>query len=408
MSGEDPASGQQDRPLGQNPSPDATTDGPQGGVEQGSDGSFPSATTGGPQGRIEQGVGGPSAGATPSGSRTTRRVAHARKAASLDDRKVRRAALSVGVAVAMTAGAITLIGCVVLIVLSTTNAIQFSQPPEAVMEHGRIIITQPRPKVGWLNADRFIWAVAILAFVSLIVTPLVAWWVARRATKPLSEALRLQRHFVADASHELRTPLTALSSRVQILQRRLAAGKPIEDIADQLRNDTTNITRILNDMLFTVEGTPLAEGTRSSVVESVRQATRSLVPLAQKNGVTITVEVEKDMKVAVPDTSLTRAIIAITDNAISHAPSGSSVDIAIRQVDRSARVTVTDHGTGIVGVKPDQVFDRFAHGAETGRKRSFGLGLALASEVAHRFGGDIRVADTSAQGTTFALSFPIA
>jgi signal transduction histidine kinase len=164
--------------------------------------------------------------------------------------------------------------------------------------------------------------------------------------------------------------------------------------------------RVLDDMLLTVEGAPTAEGTRSSLMSCLRTGVDSLAALAEEAQVTIRVHADQDLLVAAPDTSLTRAIVAVVDNAIHHAPPNSVVDVQVRAEGRMALIRVTDQGSGITGVDPDHIFDRFAHGAETGRKRSFGLGLALASEVAHRFGGDIEVESTSSHGTTFALRFP--
>ncbi len=321
----------------------------------------------------------PSGGVTPPvvapPPRTTRRTAHARNAASRDDQKVRRAALSIGVAVALTTGAVVLVGCVVLVILSMANAVPLTTGRGTVAhdQYGRIVIIPEKPHWGWLNADQFIWAVAILALVVLVLSPLVAWFVARRAVKPMVEALQLQRHFVADASHELRTPLTALSARVQILRRRLASGRPVDDIATQLLGDTANITRVLDDMLLTAEGTPVVGGAKTSVVASVRQAVTSLSALAEQSGVTLMVQTAGDMTVAVPEISLTRAIVAIVDNAIQHSPQGASVEVSAGPRRRMAVIRVTDHGGGIAGVDPSRLFERFAHGPETGgRKRSFG------------------------------------
>jgi len=235
----------------------------------------------------------------------------------------------------------------------------------------------------------------------------VAWFMARRAVRPLADALRLQRNFIADASHELRTPLTALSARVQILGRRLAQGKPIDDVVAQLYSDTTNMANVLDDMLLTVEGAPAEAGVRTSAVQCLREAVTSLDSLAEQRGVALTLTASSDMMVAVPQSSLTRAVVAIIDNAIQHSEPGTTVEITAQPEGTNAVIRVRDHGSGIEGVEPEHVFDRFAHGAETGHKRGFGLGLALASGVAHRFGGDIRVESTSSQGTTFALGFPL-
>ena len=50
---------------------------------------------------------------------------------------------------------------------------------------------------------------------------LAAAVLARRAVRPMAQALEQQRRFVADAGHELRTPLTLLSTRSQLLARRV-------------------------------------------------------------------------------------------------------------------------------------------------------------------------------------------
>jgi len=336
--------------------------------------------------------------------RMTRRAARAaRTHVPDDDRKVRDAAMSVGVAVAIASGAVVFLGCLIVIIIVMVNAVQVPSGYEPAGRPGARL----GPRWGWLNAYQVILTVAIVAIASLVLTSLVAWFMARRAVRPLADALKLQRDFIADASHELRTPLTALSSRVQILQRRLTSGKPIDDVVAQLLGDTTNMAHVLDDMLLTVEGAPAETGVKTSVVDCLRQAVTSLDSLAEQKDVAMTLTAACDMMVSVPKSSLTRAVVAIVDNAIQHTRPASTIEISAQIEESTAVIRVRDHGDGIEGVDPTHVFDRFAHGSETGHKRSFGLGLALASGVAHRFGGDIRVESTSTQGTTFALSFPL-
>jgi signal transduction histidine kinase len=259
--------------------------------------------------------------------------------------------------------------------------------------------------MGWVSADELLWAVVLLAVVSVVLAGVVGWWASKKAVTPLAEALRLQRHFVADASHELRTPLTALSSRVQILERRMAAGKEVDSVIAQLQTDADAMTHTLNDLLLTAEGAARVDSA-ASMSRAVDSAVSSLESLAEEGQVRCVTSIEGDPMVGVPFTSLTRAIVAVVDNAIQHSPAGTTVTVSARVEGATAVVRVADQGPGIVGVDPAHVFDRFAHGSETGKRRSFGLGLALASEVAHRFGGDISVESTGPDGTVFALSFP--
>ena len=71
------------------------------------------------------------------------------------------------------------------------------------------------------ESRRLILALLWAGVVGVSLAALAASWLARRAVAPMAETIALQRRFVADASHELRTPLTLLSTRVQLLARRL-------------------------------------------------------------------------------------------------------------------------------------------------------------------------------------------
>ncbi|MFZ8393358.1 histidine kinase dimerization/phospho-acceptor domain-containing protein, partial [Staphylococcus aureus] len=63
---------------------------------------------------------------------------------------------------------------------------------------------------------------------------ILGWLATRRAVRPLVDALRRQREFVADASHELRTPLAILDARLQLLERSLGPADPNAEVVGRL------------------------------------------------------------------------------------------------------------------------------------------------------------------------------
>ena len=71
-------------------------------------------------------------------------------------------------------------------------------------------------------------------------------------------------------------------------------------------------------------------------------------------------------------------------------------------------IRVSDHGSGIDPADAERIFERFARGSETGRRRGFGLGLALVRDVLTRYSGRIEVESTSPSGTTFLITLPSA
>ncbi|MGT2426683.1 sensor histidine kinase [Amnibacterium kyonggiense] len=123
---------------------------------------------------------------------------------------------------------------------------------------------------------------------------------------------------------------------------------------------------------------------------------------------TIEVVVANEARVGLSEASLRRALVVLIDNAVAHSPDGSRVQVAAEVERGRAVVRVRDEGGGIVGIDVEQVFERFAHGPDRGRRRGFGIGLSLVRDLAVRHGGRVVVESTSDTGTTMRLELPTA
>ncbi|MBD8658654.1 HAMP domain-containing histidine kinase [Frigoribacterium sp. CFBP 8754] len=284
----------------------------------------------------------------------------------------------------------------------------------------------------FVSATDVVAGLVVLGLGGVVFAGLVTVVIARRAVRPLGEALRLQRQFVADASHELRTPLAVLDARLQALQRAIAGGaatadeRVTTDLA-RLRDDSRALVDIVGDLLEAAGRDPSEAAPAEPVVvdDVVEDVLRSMSVLAEERGVALQHDGAAAARVPVPPASLRRAVLALVDNALSHAPSGSTVTVSTRVDGGAAVLSVTDRGAGITGIDPARVFDRFARAdpppaapaapatvvapaAGPGRRPSFGIGLALVREIALRHGGSVRVAATAATGTTLELALPVA
>ncbi|WP_298866136.1 HAMP domain-containing sensor histidine kinase [uncultured Microbacterium sp.] len=318
-----------------------------------------------------------------------------------DTRGVRRAALSIGLWVGVSSGVIVAIGIGVLI------AVVLSTSRREGEEHGG----------GWFGGpagtrddfivdfDVIVPAVIVLGVIGVVLLGVVAAVAARRSVRPLGEALRRQRNFVADASHELRTPLTTLTSRIQVLQRRHDRGEDLGAGLTDLRHDADMMADVLNDLLIAAEEESLADG-NADVATAAAVAVAAMTTSAQDSEVSLTITVDQDVKAQLPEVTLVRILVALLDNAVQHSPARGTVSIRIGRDARNVTVRVIDEGSGIEGISPEQVFERFARPRESGRPRSFGLGLSLVRDVARRAGGSIEVERSTASGTTFLLTLP--
>ncbi|GAA1240918.1 signal transduction histidine kinase [Microbacterium phyllosphaerae] len=317
-----------------------------------------------------------------------------------DARRVRRAALSIGVWVGVASGVIVAIGIAILIsvILSTSR--------REGQEHGGGWFGQGGPRDDFIvDIDVVVPTVIVLGAVGVILLGVVAAIAARRSVRPLSDALRQQRNFVADASHELRTPLTTLTSRIQVLQRRHDRGEDVAQGLGELRRDADMMGDVLTDLLISAEGESHAGGT-ADVETAASSAVSTIATIAQESQVLLRVTSDSEVTAQIPHVTLVRILVALLDNAVQHSPAGGTVSVRISHDAHHAMVRVIDEGSGIDGIPADQVFERFARPRESGRPRSFGLGLALVRDVARRSGGSIVVETSTPAGTTFLLTLP--
>jgi two-component system, OmpR family, sensor kinase len=316
---------------------------------------------------------------------------------------VRRASRVVGLQITIASGALVIatIGVAFFFILDQLRPSELAEKP-LPGEH-KIYIDTTEAMIAFIIVG--VLAVVVAGVASLLIT--------RRAVGPLGRALRIQRAFVQDASHELRTPLAVLDARLQILQRGLPPGDPSTPIVSELRTDTRTLIDIVNDLLLAADPDQEAPSQPTSVIPAVERAIDGMRVLAQPRGIRVQFDAHGDPSVAVPSAGLQRCVTALVDNALTHAPDGSTIAVAVRTQARSVSLTVTDEGEGIQGIDPQRIFDRFArapHPADSDRggRPSFGIGLALVRDIAARYGGSVDVADTSDKGTVLELTFPIA
>jgi signal transduction histidine kinase len=318
-----------------------------------------------------------------------------------DARLVQRTARSVGLWITVAVSAL------VIAVLIAVLAFVFRQVPinDLLDKHHH----EETVDVGGLDA---LIAAVMIGVIAIALAGAIGLFATRRVVAPLVDALSRQRRFVADASHELRTPLAILDTRLQALERSMALDDPHRETVHELRGDSRTLIAIVGDLLESVEVENTAPRGPVAVGRVVEAAVDAMGMLAQERGVRVaSAPVSDDLAVAMPETSLHRALVALIDNAIKHSPEGQTVTVTTTASRSEVRIAVSDHGSGIQGIDPDRVFDRFARSSRSAdgggsARTGFGIGLSLVQDTAGRFGGAVEVTETSKRGATITMRLP--
>ena len=218
------------------------------------------------------------------------------------------------------------------------------------------------------------------------------------------------KRFIADASHELRTPITALATFNELLQ-----GSAAEDTVAReefLRESHAQLARLqwitanLLDLSRLDAGIASLSIARHAAADIVEAAATGAAPLAQKKGVTLTIEgTDPGLFLDCDRGRVEMAVSNLVVNAVKFSGERGIVTVRAERGDGVVKFIVGDSGPGIPAEELPMIFERFYRG-RSATSDGAGLGLAIVQSVARAHGGAIRVRSAPGAGSLFTLEIP--
>ena len=234
---------------------------------------------------------------------------------------------------------------------------------------------------------------------------LLAQW----AVRPVEKSWKQQRQFVADASHELKTPLTVILSSLDMLDR-YGDGDPEKQQRwlDNVRASSVQMKTLVEEMLVLARNDNATQQVtmgRCSLSDVVEDALMLFEPLAFEQGKTIQEDIASQVEVT-GDTGLLRRVVDIyLDNACKYSPAGSVISVTLRSEGRRALLSVHSQGQPIPRDQLERIFERFYRSDPSRTQEGYGLGLAIATELAKLHHGRVW-AQSDDTGNSFFFSLP--
>jgi signal transduction histidine kinase len=319
-----------------------------------------------------------------------------------------------------------------------------------------ILIAVPRPAVPLfaILTDELMLPVLLAAGFALIVSLLVAFWLARWVGNPLQEIVdtshrmpsaevravtprgprevqelaqafnsmnwrvqnsqQSQRAFVANVSHELKTPLTSVQGFAQaILDGTAATPDAQRQAAQVIYDESARMHRMVLDLLDLARldaGTLDLQRVPVDLAPLLNSIAEKFSPQARTADVIIRVEAEVLPSITGDGDRLAQVFTNLVDNALKFTPAGGSVTLRATSADSKVRVDVTDTGAGIPVEAQAHIFDRFFQADPSrsgGARHGAGLGLAIVKEIVAAHGGTINFRSEPGVGSTFTVTLPL-
>jgi signal transduction histidine kinase len=247
-----------------------------------------------------------------------------------------------------------------------------------------------------------------------------------REITSLRERLRRERaereEMLTVVSHELRTPVTIISG-----YNRLLLSEEVGPLTEEQRRfllESTKGCRRLNAFIEHLleasrerAGDEVLEISRGSLCAVIQSVTDLLQPLLEEQDLRVDLDVPPDAdRVQFDRLRVEQVLTNLVGNAIKHAPSGGTIEIATRRLPPSAsgerparpfvEVSVSDEGPGVPEEDRDRIFEAYVQAGEQSRAGGLGLGLAVCKRLVEVHGGSIAVTDRPGGGSRFAFTLP--
>ncbi len=287
--------------------------------------------------------------------------------------------------------------------------------------------------------------------VSVITTFAVAYWLSRRALRPvedvaavaarieasdlterinargqpqevqrlsdtfdsmlarLDRAFQQQRNFVLDVAHELRTPLTALRGNIDVILMRDDLDAETRQQMERMSAETARLIRLTSNLLYLAMADTGHELDRRPVeldvlcldVYRLMRDLRPEVNVRLGNEDQVTVIGDRDL--------LKQMLLNLVENGVKYTPAGGQVTLSLYRDEDRARIVVEDTGRGLSPEELPRIFQRFYRGGNSGRRGSggAGIGLAIVDWIVRAHGGEIMVESEVGKGSRFSVYLPM-
>jgi PAS domain S-box-containing protein len=232
----------------------------------------------------------------------------------------------------------------------------------------------------------------------------------KRFEQMIQRSVQVRDDMVGIVSHDLRNPVAA----VKMLAHALLRGTPeaVAEVRENLELIGTaaqQMETLISDLLDVtrIEAGRLAVNLQPVDPNAlVRDAIRTLAPLAQEKNVEMVIELDEKAVVVLADAHrIQQTLSNLVGNAIKFTPAEGQITVRTRALPEAVEFSVSDTGPGIPDDQLAHIFERYWQSRRTERQGA-GLGLPIAKGIVEAHGGSIRAESEPGSGTILVFTLP--
>ncbi|NRT14189.1 signal transduction histidine kinase/FixJ family two-component response regulator [Flavobacterium sp. 28A] len=226
--------------------------------------------------------------------------------------------------------------------------------------------------------------------------------------------LKSREHLISTVSHDLKTPLSTIMGYTELLSTSSLTKKQ-DYYTQNIRNSSEYISRLVQDLLefSQIEAGKIAiEKISFLLPQTIDEIAKNIQSVFTEKDIVLTVTADHALeKPIIGDPfRLKQVLINLIGNAYKFTENGHiKINAAVKQNNAQLVITIEDSGIGIEADSQELVFEEFAQANENIEKEygGTGLGLAISKRIIAILGGELRLKESSNQGSTFEITLPL-
>lgn len=216
-----------------------------------------------------------------------------------------------------------------------------------------------------------------------------------------------QELFMAILGHDLLNPINAVGNAGQLLSR-YTEDENVRRIAKILNNSAHRMKEMVENVMDFArkqlgERIPIDRHANDSIEEALTQVILETKMVA--TDVEIATEFDLSYPVNCDARRISQLFSNLLSNAVKHGDKNSPIHIKVASSPSMFSLALSNGGTKIPKEAIANLFKPFARTESGSKKRGLGLGLFIASEIAHAHDGNIQVFSTDEE-TSFVFTMP--
>ena len=225
-------------------------------------------------------------------------------------------------------------------------------------------------------------------------------------TQSLRDEQERKHNMMINIFHDLRSPGFVLEGRLNEL---LPQTKEEAEAVQVMKSRLAYLHRLIEDLFLTAKlesGKLIFDERDIDLTQTLEHVVQAQQTLASEKKVTFSFEKIPNVLVWGDPQRLEQVFQNLLENALHHAPEGTSIKLTMRTQKHGICVDITDCGNGIKPEDLSRIFERYFY-RKSKDNQSSGLGLSIAKEIVTAHQGTLSVSSEAEKGSTFTVYLPL-